>query len=81
VVVSVRQYLESGWVKFGLALLLVGGSPLTFIVVTWNLGLWPDADPDLSSPSLLLFVMFWPALACILIGVICSRRKNRQHAR
>lgn len=77
---ALRNYLESGWVKVGLGLLLVGASPLTFIVVTWNLGIWPDPDLDLSRPSLFLFLMFWPAVACVVIGVIRLHRRNRHHA-
>ena len=79
-VVGVREYLESRWVKVGLGLLFVGASPLTFIVVTWNLGIWPDPDPHLSGPSLFLFLMFWPAVACVVIGVIRLHRRNRHHA-
>ena len=68
-----RAYLPSRLVKIGLALLMVGTSPLVFIVAAAALGLWPDPNPNPIGPGLLSFVTFWPAVICIAIGVIRVR--------
>lgn len=69
------RYLASGWVKVGLAILLIGTGPLLFIVIAAALGLWPDPHPNPIGPGLLFFVTFWPAIICIVIGVIRVRRE------
>ena len=72
-----RAYLQSGWVKFGLGLLLVGAGPLLFIIVAAAVGLWPDPNPNPIGPGLLFFFTFWPAVICIVIGVVRVRRRQR----
>jgi hypothetical protein len=76
----VRAYLQSAWVKFGLGLLLLGAAPLTFIIVAAAIGLWPDPNPNPIGPGLLFFFAFWPAVICILIGVIRVRLRHRRRA-
>jgi len=68
-----RAYLQSRLVKVGLGLLVVGTGPLVFIVAAAALGLWPDPNPNPIGPGLLAFVTFWPAIICIVIGVIRVR--------
>jgi len=68
-----RAYLHSRLVKVGLGLLVVGTGPLVFIVAAAALGLWPDPNPNPIGPGLLAFVTFWPAIICIVIGVIRVR--------
>ena len=70
-------YLQSRWVKVGLGLLVLGGFPLVFIIVAASVGLWPDPNPNPIGPGLLFFFTFWPAVICIVIGVVRVRLRNR----
>ena len=71
-----RAYLQSLWVKVGLGLLIVGAGQLVFIIVAAALGLWPDPNPNPIGPGLLFFLTFWPAIICIVVGVIRVRIRN-----
>lgn len=73
-----NDYLRSGWVRAGFALLVIGASPLLFIIVAADLGFWPDPNPNPIGPGLLFFFTVWPALICILIGVVRVRRGGRR---
>jgi hypothetical protein len=73
-----RAYLQSLWVKVGIGLLVVGGGPLVFIIADATLGLWPDPNPNPIGPGLLFFFTFWPAVICIVVGVIRVRTRNRE---
>ena len=75
---AMRQYLKSAWVKVGLALLVVGAGPLLFIIVAAAVGLWPDPNPNPIGPGLLFGLTFWPAIICIVVGVV--RVRNRRAA-
>ena len=70
-------YLQSWWVPIGVALLILGSGPLLFIIIAAAIGLWPDPNPNPIGPGLLLFFTFWPAVICIVIGVIRVHRANR----
>ena len=72
-----RTYLQSGWTKVGIGLLVVGTGPLLFIIVAASIGLWPDPNPNPIGPGLLFFFTFWPAVLCIFIGVVRVRRSRR----
>ncbi len=72
-----NDYLRSGWVRAGIALLVIGASPLLFIIVAADLGFWPDPNPNPIGPGLLFFFTIWPALICILIGVVRVRGSGR----
>jgi hypothetical protein len=72
-----NDYLRSGWVRAGIALLVIGASPLLFIIVAAGLGFWPDPNPNPIGPGLLFFFTIWPALICILIGVVRVRGSGR----
>ena len=72
-----RTYLQSTWVKVGVGLLVVGGGPLIFIIVAAAVGLWPDPNPNPIGPGLLFFFTFWPAVICIVIGVVRVRKQQR----
>ena len=72
-----RIYLQSGWVRAGLGLLSVGASPLLFIIVAAAVGLWPDPNPNPIGPGILFFFTFWPAVICIVIGVVRVRNRKR----
>jgi hypothetical protein len=72
-----RAYFRCWWVKIGVALLVLGSGPLLFIVAAAAIGLWPDPNPNPIGPGLLFFFTFWPAVICILIGVVRVNRGNR----
>jgi hypothetical protein len=71
------SYLQSTWTKVGIGLLVVGAGPLLFIILAAAVGLWPDPNPNPVGPGLLFFVTFWPAVICIVIGVVRVRRADR----
>ena len=72
-----RSYLQSTWTKVGIGLLVIGAGPLLFIILAAAVGLWPDPNPNPIGPGLLFFVTFWPAVICIVIGVLRVRRQDR----
>jgi hypothetical protein len=74
----VRDYLRSGWVRVGLALLVLGSGPLLTIVLLAALGLWPDPNPNPIGPGLLFFFTFWPAVICLVVGVARVRSNRRR---
>jgi len=71
------SYLQSMWTKVGIGLLVVGAGPLLFIILAAAVGLWPDPNPNPVGPGLLFAVTFWPAVICIVIGVLRVRRRDR----
>jgi len=70
-------YLRSWWVRLGVALLILGSGPLLFVIVAADAGLWPDRNPNPIGPGLLFFFTFWPAVTCILIGIVRVKRAHR----
>ncbi len=72
-----RTYLQSPWVRIGVGLLILGSAPLVLIIVAAAVGLWPDPHPNPIGPGLLFFFTFWPAVICILIGVVRVYRADR----
>lgn len=70
-------YLQSWWVRIGVALLILGSAPLLIVIVAAGIGLWPDPNPNPIGPGLLLFFTFWPAVICILVGVVRVHRAKR----
>ena len=72
-----RIYLQSRLIKIGLGLLVVGASPLIFIILAAAVGLWPDPEPNPIGPGLLFFFTFWPAMICIIVGVVRVRMRNK----
>lgn len=73
-----NDYLQNRWVKIGLALLVFGSSPLLLIILFAKLGLTSDPDPNPIFFGILAGLTFWPALACLVIGVLRVRRKSRR---
>jgi len=69
-----REYLKSRWVRTGLILFLVGAGPLLFIIIAAAIGLWPDPNPNPIGPGLLFALLIWPAVICLLVGVVRVRR-------
>ena len=75
---TTRDYLRSRWVRSGLWLLLGGAAPLVFVVLAAAVGLWPDPNPNPVGPGLLFFLTFWPAVACIVVGVVRVQLARRR---
>jgi hypothetical protein len=73
-----RSFLQSTWVKVGVGLFVIGSGPLLFIIVAAAVGLWPDPNPNPVGPGLLFFFTFWPAVICVVIGVVRMRRRDRR---
>jgi len=73
-----REYLKSTWVRVGLVLLVIGAAPLLTIIFAAAVGLWPDPNPNPVGAGLLFALTFWPAIICIVVGVI--RVRNRRAA-
>ncbi len=70
------KYLQSTLFKVGVGLLLLGASPLLFVIVAAAIGLWPDPHPNPVGPGLLFALTFWPAMICIVVGAIRVRRRS-----
>jgi hypothetical protein len=77
----VREYLKSNLVRVGLGLLIVGTGPLLGIIVAAHLGLWPDPEPNPIGPGLLFFFTAWPALICLVAGIVRVRQARRARRR
>ena len=56
---------------------VLGWGPLLAIILLAGIGLWPDPNPNPIGPGLLFFFSFWPALACMLIGLVRVLKKRR----
>ena len=70
------EYLRNSWVKVGLALVVFGWGPLCIIILLAAFGLWPDPNPI--GPGLLFFLTSWPAIICLVIGVVQVRSRRRR---
>jgi hypothetical protein len=73
-----KQYLNNRLFKIGAIIALFGWTPLLSIILLAWIGLWPDPNPNPIGPGLLFFLSFWPAMACLGIGVFQVRRDRRQ---
>ncbi len=73
---SMREYLKSMWVRVGLVLLVIGAAPLLTIIFAAAVGLWPDPNPNPVGAGLLFALTFWPAIICIVVGVIRVRSRR-----
>jgi hypothetical protein len=74
----VNAYLSNGLVRTGLAILILGSSPLLGIIFLAKVGLWPDPNPNPIGPGLLFFVSFWPGVIVLLLGVWRVFRRSAQ---
>jgi hypothetical protein len=72
----ISRYFKSYWVRAGLITLLIGSGPLFFIIVAAAVGLWPDPNPNPIGPGILCGITFWPAIICILVGVVRVRQRS-----
>jgi len=74
-----RKYLQSNWIKTGLALVIFGWGPLIAIVFLADVGLWPDPNPNPIGPGILFFFTSWPAIICLIVGVVRVRSSSGRH--
>ena len=72
-----NNFLSNRWSRIGLALAVLGCGPLLLIIALAAIGLWPDPDPNPVGPGLLFAVTSWPAVICLVIGAVQTRRGNR----
>jgi len=75
--VLMNAYLRNIWVRVGLFLVLIGWGPFLIIFFLWAVGLWSDANPNPVGPGLLLFVTFWPAVFCLVVGFVQVTRGHQ----
>jgi hypothetical protein len=73
-----KQVLDNRLFRVGAIIALVGWTPLLGIIVLASVGLWPDPNPNPIGPGLLFFFSFWPAVACMGIGLFQSWRAGRR---
>ena len=62
-----RDYLQSRWVRAGLAIVVVTAAPLILVMAATSLGLWPDPNPNPVGFGLLLVA--GGALGTMLAGL------------
>jgi len=70
------RFLASRWTRAGLALVALGWGPLLLVGLLAELGLWSDPDPNPVGLGLLFYVTFWPAVACLGLGVLQALRRR-----
>jgi hypothetical protein len=71
-----QKYFSNFWIRIGLVLMVVGWAPLWSIVLLAAIGVWPDPNPNPIGPGLLFFFTSWPAIICLVVGVVQVRRKR-----
>ena len=71
-----RAYLQSTWTKVGLGLLLVGSGPSSLHHRRGRRRPLAGPEPQSHGPGLLFFFTFWPAVICIVIGVVRVRSRS-----
>ena len=69
-----KKYLQNRLVRIGLLLIGVGWSPLFAIILLADLGPWTDPNPNPVGPGILFFLTAWPAVICLLIGIVQVKR-------
>ena len=74
-------YLDSGWIRTGLTLLILGSAPLVAIILLAAVGLWPDPNPNPVGPGLLFFFAGVVATGCLAVGVVTVWLKLRRAPR
>jgi hypothetical protein len=69
-----ERYWQSRLVKVGVVLLVLGSGPLIVIILAAAIGIWPDPNPNPIGPGLLAALTFWPAVICLIIGIVRVQR-------
>ena len=63
------RFRDSRLIRTGLALLIIGSTPLFAIIIAARLGLTSDPNPNPVGPGMLVFLTFWPSIGLILAGM------------
>ena len=74
---NMKSYLANRWIRTGLVIAGIGWTPLLAICALANAGLWHDPNPNPVGPGLLYFFTFWPAIICVIVGIVKVRRSAR----
>lgn len=75
-----REYLKSTLVRIGLIGLVLGSGPLLAIIAAAKTGLLSDPNPNPVGPGILAGLTFWPAVICVLVGVVRVGNSRRNAA-
>ena len=63
------QYLQSWWIRAGIACLVIGTGPLVSIMVAAGFGMTSDPNPNPVLFGMLAGLTFWPSLGLIAVGI------------
>ena len=74
---GMRDYLRNRWIRAGLVIAGVGWTPLLTIIFLADAGLWPDPNPNPVGPGLLFALTGWPAIICLVVGIVRVKRARR----
>ena len=72
-----QRYLQSRWIRIGIALLVLGTGPLVTIMLAAKLGFTSDPNPNPVYFGMLAGFTFWPSFALIAIGIWRVRQTAR----
>ena len=72
------EYVRSPLVRVGLVLFVLGSGPLIVIMLLAALGVLADPNPNPVGPGILAGLTFWPAITCVMVGVVRVWRRQRQ---
>jgi hypothetical protein len=70
------SYLRNRWIRVGLILILAGWGPLFAVIFLAKAGLLSDPNPNPVGPGILFFLTFWPAIICLAVGVVQTKRQG-----
>jgi hypothetical protein len=71
---GMKDYLQSRWIRAALVIAGIGWTPLFGIILLAHLGIWPDPNPNPIGPGLLFFFTAWPAIICLVVGIVQVKR-------
>ncbi len=73
------RFLQSRWIRVGMAGLVLGTGPLLLAVaISYLMG---DRNPNPVGPGILAFLTFWPSVLLVLIGVVVTIVRKIRFAR
>ncbi|MCW5574876.1 MAG: hypothetical protein KIT13_02160 [Burkholderiales bacterium] len=76
---SEPRFLQSRWIRLGVAGLVLGTGPLLLAVaISYLMG---DRNPNPVGPGILALLTFWPSILLVLIGVIVTIFRKIRFAR
>lgn len=75
-----REYLRNVWIRIGLVLVVLGSGPLLLVGFLSTIGIG-DPNPNPIGLGLLFVVTAWPAVICLLVGIMKVRDARKEQAR